>query len=133
MVHRLSLLRRGLVLGAVLLASGCAQSGPVSSPSAVVFFNPFSAALDAPANNAINHFAADAKAAPNQTVLVSGYADSAGSTDANIKLSSTRAQVVTDALIAAGVARTRIVQQPHGSVGGDPGIESRRVEVSLTR
>lgn len=133
MVYRLPQLRRGLILGAVLLASGCALPGRGLTPGAVVFFNPFSAALDAPASNTIAQFAADAKAAPSQTVLVSGYADQAGSTDANIKLSSTRAQVVADALVAAGVARNRLVQQPHGSVGGDPGIESRRVELTLTR
>ena len=65
--------------------------------------------------------------------MVSGYADRTGSTDANVKLSSTRAQVVADGLLAAGVAPARIVQQPHGAVGGDPGIESRRVELSLGR
>ena len=80
----------------------------------------------------INTVAADAVANPNRTVLVQGYADATvGSPTANRTLSQLRAQVVSDALAAHGVNPQKIVQRPRGPSNTDPGIESRRVEISF--
>ena len=59
------------------------------------------------------------------------YADQLGSTEANRTLTRLRAQVVRDTLVADGVPSNRIILQPKGAQGGDPGVESRRVEIEL--
>ena len=46
-------------------------------------------------------------------------------------LSKLRAQVLADRLATQGVDRGRIALRPKGSVGGDPGIESRQVEMNI--
>ena len=68
---------------------------------------------------------------PGHRVVVAGYADRLGSADANQTLSKLRAQVVADRLAADGVERGRIVLRAKGSVGGDPGVESRRVAIDI--
>jgi outer membrane protein OmpA-like peptidoglycan-associated protein len=124
-------LRRGL-LAAVLVAglAGCARQVD-APPTAVVFFNAWSSELDGTAQGVINEFAKDARAAPGRQIQVRGYADQAGSAQANRVLSQLRAQVVTDALTAQGIAPSRIVQVARGATGTDPGIESRRVDLQL--
>ncbi len=102
-----------MLAGILGVFSGCAtlsppaQTGP-ETPATVVFFQPFSAALDAPALAAIATAASQANAAPDQPVLVTGAADTVGSKKANALLSRTRAQVVADTLEADGVAPSRI-------------------------
>jgi outer membrane protein OmpA-like peptidoglycan-associated protein len=66
-------------------------------------------------------------------VVVTGYASTIGSAEANTLLSRLRARVVVDALVADGVAADRISL---GAVGAtsfalDP-VQSRRVEIALT-
>ena len=132
--HRL--VRRSVVVGTLLLAvvtAGCARQVVDTPPKSVVFFNAFSASLDAPAQGVIREFVADAKTAPLRPVLVLGYADSAGSPEANRMLSALRAKVVADELVAGGIAPNRITQRPRGPTDTDPGIESRRVELQLGR
>ena len=127
-------LARRLLLGAVLLgAAGCMARTPVDAPPrSVVFFNAFSADLDDQANQVMNAVASDAMTNPNRTVLVRGYADSSvGSPSANRTLSQLRSQVVSDALVGHGVNKQRIVIRPRGPTDTDPGIESRRVEISF--
>lgn len=133
MPHLPTLSRRGLVLGALLLAAaGCTMKAD-APPKSVLFFNAFSADLDAPARGVIGEFAKDAKSVPSRPVVVLGYADKIGSTEANRMLSALRAQVVADALVEQGIDRSRIVQRPRGPTLSDPGIESRRVELELGR
>ncbi|MGI4951666.1 MAG: OmpA family protein [Janthinobacterium lividum] len=129
-------MRRGLVLGAMLMAvaaAGCTRLFVDTPPKSVVFFNAFSAELDAPAQGVIREFATDARTAPTRRVTVLGYADAAGSPDANRMLSALRAKVVSDALVTQGIAPNRITQRPRGATDTDPGIESRRVEIELGR
>ncbi len=123
---------RGLVMAGLLLAAGCVAKVD-ATPAAVVFFNAWSSDLDTPARGVIAEFAKDAKTAPNRPVLVKGFADRVGSDRANKVLSELRAQVVADALVAQGVAATRIVQVARGATQADPGIESRRVDIELGR
>ena len=123
--------RRTLILGAVALgAFGCAPKQP-DSISYVIFFNAQAAELDAEGNGVISEAANAAKAAPNRAVIVEGYADRLGTPQANQILSRLRTQVVADGLVAKGVDKARIQLQPKGATGGDPGIESRRVEIIL--
>ncbi len=133
--RRLNVLSRRLLLGAVLLgAAGCMARGPIDAPpKSPIFFTPFSASLDDNANRVINEVAADALANPSHTVIVEGFADSVGTPSSNKTLSQLRAQVVADALVAHGVAQNRIVLHPRGATAADPGIESRRVDVSYGR
>ncbi len=122
-------LSRPVLLGGVLLA-GCTMR---PGNQFVVFFTVQSAALDQPARSVIASAAAAAAGQPGRPVLVEGYTDSIGSPRADMSLSGTRAQTVANALVADGVARSRIVLRPRGQTGNDPGVESRRVVIELDR
>lgn len=122
------------VLGGVVLAgvlAGCVKVGVDAPPVSPVFFTSFSAELDGDALRVIGHVVDDARANPARSVIVEGFADQVGSAAANKKLSELRAQVVADALVARGVDRRRIVLRPRGATKSDPGIESRRVDISF--
>ena len=69
--------------------------------------------------------------APSTRVVVAGYADDPGAPEANQIQSRLRAQSVADALVADGVARARVSLLPRRALGGDPGYESRRVDIRL--
>lgn len=131
-MHRHLPLRRTALSGALLLGlAGCAAPIRETTPSYVVFFTAFSADLDEPARQVITQAAQAAQASSDRLVRVEGYADSDGSTEANRILSQLRAQVVADALIARNITRDRIVLRPRGQQDGDPGVESRRVEINI--
>ena len=124
--------RRWLCLATPLLViAACAKQPVDAPPRSVLFFNPSSAALDAPAQKVIADFAADAQAARRRSVIVAGYSAGLSSPEATRTLAQLRAQVVTDALIARGVRPSRIEQQPRAAAEGEPGIEDRRVELRL--
>ncbi len=120
-----------MLVGAAL--AGCAPKAAVDAPPrSVVFFTNFSADLDADARQVIDQVSADAVASPRRTVVVEGFADQRVSSPAATRtLSQLRAQVVADAIAAHGVDRSRIVLHPRGGTNSDPGIESRRVDVSF--
>ncbi|WP_206020705.1 OmpA family protein [Roseococcus sp. SYP-B2431] len=145
-----------LALGATLLAmAACAEApapapvvaappppAPAAPPPAAsldgrqalpIFFEPWSAALDEPAEGALRDAAKLAQENPSVRILVVGYADPRGSRAANISLSRLRARVVADFLAANGVAATRIRTLYRGPVAGMEGIESRRVQVQVDR
>ena len=108
------------------LASGCAGP-PEPQPRYVVFFYLLSSELDPEARGVVQSAAAAAR-------TVAGYTDRLDDPGADIQLSQRRAQVVADALAAAGVDRGRIRLQPRGQDReGDPGVERRRVEVTIDR
>ena len=117
-----------LLLFSVMVGSARAQ--PV--PTYVVYFQEWSAALDASAQAVIAHAADWAKAHPGPGVRVTGFADPTGSKKANILLSELRAQVVVDQLTGDGVDANRIAQAGQGSVQfALTSQESRRVTVSF--
>jgi len=123
----------GLVLGAM---AACASPPPISPqyPAYVVFFTPFSADLDDAAVSVIADASRAAQDPAGRRVVVAGYADRIGTAATNrtlTTLTTLRAQVVADGLVARGVDRRRILLQPKGTVGGDPGVESRRVTIEL--
>ncbi|SHE46143.1 OmpA family protein [Acidocella aminolytica] len=119
---------------------GCASMGAPPSPlppATPVFFQPFSAALDQAALNAIATAAKAASAQPNAPVVVVGAADSVGSKLANKYLSETRAQVVADQLVADGVAQDRLHIHAEGMIypktetPGTPAQGARRVLIQI--
>jgi outer membrane protein OmpA-like peptidoglycan-associated protein len=118
------------VLLLLLFLSACSLFGP-SGPNYVVYFQERSAQLDAPARRVVAQVAKRARAEPAAPVEVSGYTDSAGSSQADVLLSQQRAQAVTDALIADGVAANRLVRKGQGQTGSNPGVASRRVEITV--
>ncbi len=126
-------MRRLLTLTGLLALSACATStGGVAPPSGfMVFFPERSSALEPAAMDVIAQAAAAAKAQPGKTVVVSGYTDSVGSKPDDVVLSQQRARRVADGLAADGVSAARIIQHGRGQTNGQPGVESRRVEISL--
>jgi len=114
----------------LLVLSACSLFGP-SGPHYVVFFQERSSQLDAPARSVIVQIARRASANPAAPVEVTGYTDSAGSARADVVLSQERAQAVADALVASGIAANRLVRKAHGQTGSNPGVASRRVEITV--
>jgi OmpA family len=112
------------------LLSACALFG-ARAPRYAVFFPERSAQLDAAAQGVVAQAAGRARDDPGARVRVVGYTDSAGSPQADVALSRQRAQAVADALAADGVAASRIVRAGRGQTGEDPGVASRRVEISV--
>ena len=133
-VMRRSRNRLGAVaaLGLALASAACMpmRNGP-PGPSFLVFYTPFSANIDTEGLHILSEAANAAKADPTRVVFVLSYADQLGSTEANRTLTRLRAQVVRDTLVADGVPTDRIILQSKGAQGGDPGVESRRVEIEL--
>jgi outer membrane protein OmpA-like peptidoglycan-associated protein len=140
-------MRRAASLFAVLALAGCAATAPqtasmqVAAPppgtlpgrNYIVFFQEWSAGFDAPALKTIAVAAAQAKQDPAATITVTGYADPLGSVQANIYLTETRAQVVTDQLTADGVPAARIRQRAVGKVPYElTSQESRRVVITIS-
>ncbi|MBU6419995.1 MAG: OmpA family protein [Proteobacteria bacterium] len=133
-------MKKLLILGILMGLGGCASldapSGP-PPPATPVFFQPFSAALDQAALNAIATAAQAANAQPDAPVTVIGAADSVGSVKANEYLSETRAQVVADQLAADGVAQSRLrirargIIQPTLEAPGTPVQAARRVLIEI--
>ncbi len=115
--------------GLVLALSACSLFG--SSGPYDVYFQERSAQLDVQAHGLIAEAAKRANDEPGVPVQVIGYTDSAGSPPADFLLSKQRAQVVADALAADGVAANRLVRIGRGQTGGEPGLASRRVEISI--
>lgn len=101
-------------------------------PAFVIFFQQWSAATDAPAQDVIMRAAEWAKSHPRDRIQVIGFADPTGSRQANILLSELRAQIVVDGLAKAGVAGRHIQHVGRGSVqfAATP-LEARRVEIRI--
>jgi outer membrane protein OmpA-like peptidoglycan-associated protein len=102
-----------------------------------VFFQPWSAAIDANGASTIALAAKTARANPTFPVIVTGSADTVGGETANQDMAQTRAQVVADALVADGVSRSQIALVSTGALaapGAAPGSFSqfsRRVLIKI--
>jgi outer membrane protein OmpA-like peptidoglycan-associated protein len=128
---QLQLPRRAALAACLLLGACLGESEPEELADFVVFFTAQSTSLDAEASNIIDLAVRAAKTAPRSRITVAGYADRTGSPQSNQILSRLRAQTVADTLVERGVARARIHLLPRGATGGDPGFESRRVEIRI--
>lgn len=122
--------------GLTFLAGGTAFA---ATPAAnyPVFFQPWSAAIDANGTSTIAIAAKSALANPTDPVIVTGSADTVGGEAANHDIALTRAQVVADALVADGVPRSRIALVSTGELAS-PGVAagsfaqfSRRVLIKV--
>lgn len=122
--------RRFLLAVALACASCSYGTDPDERADYVIYYDGQSTALGATATATIAR-AAGIAARRDARVVVAGFADDAGAPEANQIQSRIRAQLVADALLRAGVARDRIELTPRRALGGDPGIESRRVDIRL--
>jgi outer membrane protein OmpA-like peptidoglycan-associated protein len=124
---------RGPLMGLLLLAAaGCMKAPLDAPPRSVVFFDNFSTTVDGNGQGVITEVAKDALAHPERMVLVQGFADTVAAPNAYQTLSAQRAKAVADMLVAQGVPPGHIVTRPRGATQADPGIESRRVDVSFS-
>lgn len=120
-------MRRRIVVASLLAMSGVVAAPlPASArPNAYpVFFQPWSAAISDTAAQTIKTAARTALADPSAQITVTGSADTVGGKLANKYMSETRAQVVSDALVADGVASRRIRVDALGATLG-PGATSQ--------
>jgi outer membrane protein OmpA-like peptidoglycan-associated protein len=118
------------LLGLVLSLALAGTAAAAEAPKLVVFFQPWSGALDKAAMGAIGRGAARAKQNPATPVVVAGYASTIGGKEANQLLSKLRAQMVVDQLVEDGVDRERIHLKAEGEVPyASTPLESRRVEI----
>ena len=125
--------RRSLIAiaaaSAIALAAGPARA---KDQTYFVFFQSWSALLDATAEDVIKAAATAAKAHPTALIDVRGYASTDGSRQANLFISLARAQLVTDGLVKHGIAAARIKRIGEGEVEfvDDPQA-NRRVDIVI--
>jgi outer membrane protein OmpA-like peptidoglycan-associated protein len=115
----------------MLVAAGCMKAPVDAPPRSIVFFDNLSVRIDAAGQGIVSEVAADARAHPDRMVLVQGFADSTVTPNYQ-SLSAQRAKAVADLLVADGVPASHITIRPRGATLADPGIESRRVDVSFS-
>jgi type VI secretion system protein ImpK len=96
---------------------------PAAAPDTPVFFQPNSAAIDRPAQSAIESAAKKAAQTPDAPVYVTGAADTVGTTADNDALSQARAKAVAAVLESDGVAAVRIHIRNAGEVSAPAGTE----------
>jgi outer membrane protein OmpA-like peptidoglycan-associated protein len=113
------------------------QRGIVVTPPGLLF-TAGGLTLEPAARTALNAIAKVLAADPQAKVTVEGYTDNAGNATANLRISETRARVVRDYLVGAGVAASRIGAVGKGGV--DPVAsnmteagrqQNRRVEIVI--
>lgn len=124
-------IKRRLFLAVALACASCSYGAdPDDRADYVIYYREQSTALEATAQATIVR-AAGFAARRGLRVVVAGYADDPGAPEANQIQSRIRAQLVADALRQAGVARDRVTLTPRRALGGDPAVESRRVDIRL--
>ena len=118
-------------------APASAEAAPPSAgllatrSEATFYFGSGSAALPSGAAGDLAALAKAVAADPGKKLVISGFHDSSGSPAANARLAHKRAQTVSDALRAAGVAADRIELMKPVQLNAGSAAEARRVEVHL--
>jgi len=116
----------------LILGVAASPAHAQQSPTYVIFFQSWSAALDDAAQGVITQAANWAKSHPNDLVQVTGSADTTGSQRANALLSDLRAQMVNDQLVMDGINAGRIQLSGVGSIpGSGSALLARRVQVTF--
>jgi outer membrane protein OmpA-like peptidoglycan-associated protein len=124
--------RHALIAVFALSLAACTVAAPRPPQTFVVFFTPFSAALDLPAQTAVTSAAKAASNNPRAGVHVIGFASPVGGAAVNDPLSQTRAQVVVAQLVQDGVDAARITVASRGPTDVKlSDVESRRVEIDV--
>ncbi len=122
--------RRSMFAFAAFAFALAALPATAKNETFFVFFHAWSAEIDANGQDVIKAAATVAKAHPTAMVDVRGYASTIGSRQANLFMSLARGQVVSDALVEAGVAATRIKRVGEGEVEFvDDAQANRRVDI----
>jgi outer membrane protein OmpA-like peptidoglycan-associated protein len=112
-----------------LSIGGAAQAAQM--PTLVVFFDEWSGALDHAARDVINQAAIRSRQVRGAHIEVAGYADNAGSPEANLALTQLRAHRVAEALERDGIPKGEITIKAEGAQR-TPGVASRRVEITIS-
>lgn len=124
-----------VVAAAAPAAAAPAAAAPAPSPAlepARIFFDSGKVDLPADAVAALQPVIDAARARADAKLAVSGFHDKSGNLEQNAELAKQRAFAVRDALVAAGIAETRIeLRKPQDMEGGNDAREARRVEVSV--
>lgn len=132
-------MQRRLFLAALLLPglAACGRRRPATPELITVFFTASSSFLDDPARYTIAQAAEVARLRPNVPVRILGFAapgSGVSSVEFTRNLATARAIAVRDALIAAGVERTRVTLGERSTVSFEQiATESRRVEIVFGR
>ena len=124
-----------LLAGVVgLNAGGDAPTAPAAAAQVVakIYFDSGVTALPADAAAALQPVVDAAKANAAARIALSGYHDKTGNPEQNAELAKQRAFAVRDALVAAGIADTRVeLRKPQETQGDGNDREARRVEATL--
>jgi cytochrome c oxidase subunit 2 len=110
-----------------------AAAAPASAPLvAKVYFESGVTALPADGAAALQPVVDAVKANAAARIAISGYHDKTGNPEQNAELAKQRAFAVRDALVAAGIADTRIaLRKPEETQGDGNDREARRVEATV--
>ncbi|HVZ09275.1 OmpA family protein [Rhodopila sp.] len=117
-----------------VMLGACAQLFGPPTANFPVFFQPYSAQLDQPAQEAIQNAATFAKRHPLQPVILVGYSAPPDPGRDVAGLSEQRAAAVQTVLVNEGVSPNRISVIAKGSVepeGGRQEISVRRVDINV--
>jgi OOP family OmpA-OmpF porin len=105
---------------------------PAAATTATVYFDTGTATPPADAATTLQGVVDYLNANPTAVAVVSGYHDPTGDRAVNEELARNRATAVRDALVAAGIAETRIDLQKPIETAGEGSLEAaRRVEVTV--
>ncbi len=137
---------RGILMAAAMVAfSGCdpiddcspGQFEVFRSPRKyMVFFGSGSPALSEKARGTVGLAIESAGRPGTTTIVLVGHSDAAGPADSNLHLSQRRAEAVRDALVAGGIASSRISITARGASQPlvqtrSPDENNRRVEITV--
>lgn len=114
-------------------AAAPVAAAPTSTPLvAKVYFDSGVNALPADGAAALQPVVDALKANAAARIAISGYHDKTGNPEQNAELAKQRAFAVRDALVAAGIADTRIeLRKPEEAQGDGNDREARRVEATV--
>jgi outer membrane protein OmpA-like peptidoglycan-associated protein len=110
-----------------------AAPAPAAAPVvAKVYFDSGVTALPADGAAALQPIVDAVKANAAARIAISGYHDKTGNPEQNVEIAKQRAFAVRDALVAAGIADTRIeLRKPEEAQGDGNDREARRVEATV--
>jgi OOP family OmpA-OmpF porin len=113
---------------------------PVEAASYLVFFDLNSAKLSPEATEIVTQAVETAKNRPDEPVMITGFTDTTGTPQYNLRLSKRRAQSVADGMVARGIDAGRLTTKgvgendllvPTGDGVAEP--QNRRAQIAIGR